>query len=209
MVRLTGQLLSLAASGSLGKIITYSNWKGRAYAKKFSVPTNNQQLAQLGMRAAMGFLSKQWTLISTSDRDSWNAAALAKHVSEFDAFVGYNLKRTAENLAPTKAMPEEAVSYNPAAVGQAVTPFPTFVNVAFFLLSAPEGWTMTIYRNDVSGFEPLPENMVHLASGPFAPTLINIRDVPPSRGTWYYRWKSGDPFGNQRFHVGEGTAVWT
>lgn len=209
MVRLTGQLLSLAASGSLGKIITYSNWKGRAYAKKYSVPTDNQQTGHLGMRAVMSFVSQEWQGLPTIDRDTWNSTAVDRQISEFDAFVSLNLLRAVETDAPTKANPPTPATFTPSAFGQTVTPEDQFVDVAFGFVPAPEEWSMTIFRNDISGFTPSLENMVHQVTGAVAPTITHIRDVPPTRGTWYYRWQSGDPFGNKRLHGFEATAVWT
>lgn len=209
MVRLKGQLLSLDASGSLGKTMTFSSWKGRAYAKKFSVPTNNQQTGHLGMRAGMSFVSQEWQGLSTADKDTWNSTAVDRQISEFDAYVGLNLLRTVETNAPTKANPPTPAAFTPASFGQVVTPEDQFVDVAFGFVPTPEEWSMSIFRSDVSGFTPSLENMVHQVAGTIAPTITHIRDVPPTRGTWYYRWQSGDPFGNKRLHGSEGTAVWT
>lgn len=209
MVRLKGQLLSMSASGSLAKTLTYSNWKGRAYVKKYSQPTNNEQLAQLGMRAAMGFLSKEWTLLSTADKDSWNELAAADVVSEFDSFIGYNLLRNAEGLAPTKALPAVQASFEPTAIAQNVTPFPTFIDISFTCPPTPESWNMTLFRSDGSGFTPGTENMVHQVPCTTAPTITHIRDVPPFRGFWYYRFQTGDPAGNKKLHIGEPVADWT
>lgn len=209
MVRLKGQLLSLDASGSLAKTLTFSSWKGRAYAKKFSVPTDNQQTGHLGMRAAMSFVSQQWKGLSTANKDTWNAPATEHQISEFDAYVSLNLLRAVETNAPTKANPPVEATFTPSAFGQTVTPEDQYVDVAFAFVPVPGEWSMTIFRSDISGFTPALENMVHQVTGAIAPLITHIRDVPPTRGTWYYRWQSGDPFGNKRSHSGEGTAVWT
>lgn len=209
MVRLKGQLLSLDASGSIGKTVTYSNWKGRGYAKKYSVPTDNHQPGHLGMRAAMGFLSTQWSGLATADKDTWNSTAVDEQISEFDAYVGFNLLRTVETNAPTKAQPPTPATFAPGTVGFTVTPKSSFVDVQFGFVPTPVTWSMTIFRSDVNAFTPSLANMVHQVTGVVLPTLNHIRDVPPNRGTWYYRWQSGDAFGNKHLHFVQGEANWT
>ena len=53
MAKITGPLFSLTASGSVGKTIVYSAWKGRPYVRRLVIPMNPQNVAQTEVRNAM------------------------------------------------------------------------------------------------------------------------------------------------------------
>jgi len=198
----------MAASGTMGKTLIASNWKGRAYLKKHAIPSNNQQPAQLGIRAAMGFLAQQWALLSAVQQATWEAPAGDANISPFDAYISENLLRHADAKAPMKRLPEVLAAFAPAAVGLTVADKDTYVEVNFSGPPAPPTWSMAIYRSSSTGFTPAPSNMVHLELAVIAPTFMHIRDVPPSRGTWYYRWRAGDIKGNSYTHASEQSVVW-
>lgn len=53
MAKVTGPLFSLTASGSVGKTVVYSSWKGRPYVRRLVIPMNPQNVAQTEVRNAM------------------------------------------------------------------------------------------------------------------------------------------------------------
>ena len=53
MAKTTGPLFSLTASGTVGKTITYSNWKGRPYVRRRVIPLNPMNANQEEVRNAM------------------------------------------------------------------------------------------------------------------------------------------------------------
>src|SRR5215467_10281648 len=50
MARTTSPLLSLGASGSIGKSIVFGTWKGLSYARQYVVPQNPKTTAQTATR---------------------------------------------------------------------------------------------------------------------------------------------------------------
>ncbi len=203
MVKLKGQLLSLGASGSLGKAVTFSNWKGRAYAKKFASPTNNQQMTQLGLRAGMTFLSQQWANISAADKATWVNTAAASQISPFDAYVGDNLSALVDDKSPSKAFPSAPVAFNPGTFQPAADVFDNYIIYKAGVVPTPVAWSMYIYRSDTTGFTPGPSNMVHAVIPLIAASYLEVRDVPPTHGTWYYRQRTGDATGSTKLHTAE------
>jgi hypothetical protein len=53
MAKTTGPLFSLTASGTVGKTITYSNWKGRPYVRRRVIPLNPMLAGQMAVRNAL------------------------------------------------------------------------------------------------------------------------------------------------------------
>lgn len=68
MARLTGPLMSLTASGTLGKAITFSRWKGIAYARTRVIPFNPQTDDQDEVRNAFTCLNEMWKRMPMATR---------------------------------------------------------------------------------------------------------------------------------------------
>lgn len=66
MAKTTGPLFSLEASGTVGKTVTYSQWKGRPYVRRRVIPFNPYEADQVAARnrirvMAAGMTWAQWT----------------------------------------------------------------------------------------------------------------------------------------------------
>ena len=46
MAKVTGPLMSLEASGTIGNALTFSRWVGRPYVRRYTIPGNPQTLGQ-------------------------------------------------------------------------------------------------------------------------------------------------------------------
>lgn len=60
MAKVTGPLMSLEASGTIGDALTFSRWVGRPYVRRYSVPGNPQTMMQETHRnrfSAMGTIA--------------------------------------------------------------------------------------------------------------------------------------------------------
>lgn len=99
MAKLSGPLMSLNASGQIGKTITFAGWKGIKTARQYSVPANPQTADQLSQRslltAAVEFYRTH--LQGADEQAAWNLAALhdPRPLSGFNAFSSNALKRSA------------------------------------------------------------------------------------------------------------------
>ena len=58
MAKVTGPLMSMAASGSIGGTLTFATWVGRAYVRNLVIPSNPQTLIQMAVRNAFSALGK-------------------------------------------------------------------------------------------------------------------------------------------------------
>ena len=102
MPRLNGPLFSLGAAGQLGKSVVYSSWKGRAYGRKFVVPTNPNDLDQRFQRQMLAALTGWWQYLKTQPAliNDWLEIAAAENFSTFNAFIKTNLHRETLDRVP-------------------------------------------------------------------------------------------------------------
>ncbi|KKM52353.1 hypothetical protein LCGC14_1554890, partial [marine sediment metagenome] len=100
-----GPLMSLDASGTVGKAITFSKWKGRNYVRERVIPSNPKSGAQTGRRAMFKFLSQGWAGISTADKATWDDLADQIVCPNFNAYVKANMAGWHNFIAPSQATP--------------------------------------------------------------------------------------------------------
>lgn len=151
MVKLKGPGFGMAASGSLGKAITYSTSKGRAYVKKKPNPKQPRSGLQVSGRVMMTYLSKQWSQLQTAQQDSWINSFPDPRLNAYNSFLRYNLERWRRRAGPTKAYPatddspqatvENLTAHNGvrSAKLELWTAAPTFNNWSFLILHSPDG----------------------------------------------------------------------
>lgn len=73
MAKVTGPLMSLDASGTIGKTAVFSKWKGQNYVRLRVVPQNNQTSGQQDARTMLGSVGHVLSLIlkpTETDRGS-------------------------------------------------------------------------------------------------------------------------------------------
>ena len=56
MARVTGPLMSMEASGTIGKSLTFANWVGRQYVRRWTRPSNPQTADQMEQRNAFSVI---------------------------------------------------------------------------------------------------------------------------------------------------------
>ena len=56
MAKVTGPLLSLEASGTVGDALTFSRWVGRPYVRRYTVPTAEKRLRWVSWPKVCGLL---------------------------------------------------------------------------------------------------------------------------------------------------------
>lgn len=105
MVKLKGPALSLQASGTVGQAVTISNWKGRHYLKRKSLPTDPNTPAQHSHRLMLQWLNNRWSPLTTNQQASWTDLAARKNILPRSAFIGENLRRFNLFKGPTKTYP--------------------------------------------------------------------------------------------------------
>lgn len=87
MARVSGPFLSLAASGTVSKLITASRWKGIAYMREWFKPQNPRTEAQVKQRTRLTKAVASWHLESAETKALWEQASAGKPVSGFNLYV--------------------------------------------------------------------------------------------------------------------------
>lgn len=74
----------------LGKQVVFSMWKGRAYMRSYTVPSNPKTNAQTANRLDMARLVTDWQAyiaVTPALVTKWNAAALSELISGYNRFI--------------------------------------------------------------------------------------------------------------------------
>jgi len=119
MAKLKAPLLSLGASGQLGKALVYFPWKGLDVVREYVVPANPQSAPQVTQRGYMTFAVAMWhtQAYTAADVIAWNryAGTLAAIMSGFNAMV--MLAIAAQAAAISWNLISDVVVDTPTAVG--------------------------------------------------------------------------------------------
>src|SRR5512146_3025360 len=190
MARVTGPLMSVDASGTIAKSVTFAKWKGRNYTRRWATPSNPRSGLQTAVRAMLRFLSQYWATLATLDQESWNTQAASLKISAFNAFVRQGQMRLKQGLTPCQANTgnhnsDAIVTDTPttAGTGRSVT-----VNVANTGLT--NEWGTKIYRKLAGAPTGALSELVAVI--PFDAGAAIFEDVVPTAGTWHYKAQAFD-----------------
>lgn len=199
MVKLTGPMFSLGASGTLAKAVTFATWKGRAYARTRVIPSNPRTGLQVGMRAGITAAPPFWNVgLNDAGRLLWNDAVGAEAISGFNLFTrvgqqnirnnyGYRLDYTDDDLSDTPAAPAA-----PSADQDG-----TDVDITWTHEAAAA--TVLIFHGEDTGFTANVSSLIaHLSSGVETWTHRN-----PGLGAHYYDIRSAGTDGGVGALAGE------
>jgi len=185
MVKLTGPIQSLAASGSIAKAITASSWKGRQYLKRRPVPEDPQSPAQIAQRAMVTFLSTVWSTLSHADQATWSEVAASTQVPPYNAFLGYNLDRLHTVRGPTKKYPaaEEGTVGTPAGAEPLCTNAVHSIHTNFWFSDQDDVWGYILMSRQEAGDPPDLTNLVYMGLAEADPHE-NIQIIQRPVGLW-------------------------
>lgn len=143
MAKIGGPLLSLNASGTIAGTLTFSNWKGIAYARTRVTPANPRSIAQTATRAVFTFLQNLYKFLPGIGREPWIAAIRGAQMTPENLILSKNVghMRTAADLGDITLAPGSGGGIPPAAA--TFTAGSGNITVAVTAPSAPSGWTLT------------------------------------------------------------------
>lgn len=95
MAKVTGPLLSLDASGTVAKTMTFSRWKGINYVRQRVIPTYSNSAEQVAVRDIVSDASIAWktnatvgaVTINSAYKLAFNNAASGTAMSGFNLFI--------------------------------------------------------------------------------------------------------------------------
>lgn len=102
MARVDGPLMSLDASGTIGKALTFSKWKGVNYVRQRVTPYNPQSTGQTTHRTTFSDAVALWQVKDASTQGDWNdrAKELGYNMSGFNLFVQQYISQSGDPTLP-------------------------------------------------------------------------------------------------------------
>ncbi len=208
MVKLTGPCMSMTASGTLNKTLTFSIWKGRAYARQRVIPVNPRSANQTGMRCMFSFLSKQWDGLSDPNKASYDEDAEARSISPFNSFMKRNMDRWKNYQPPSQHFTAAEASTPLTVTTMGLTGGEAHVNVELTPSGAPDIWGMEVYRDLLEITDPNNSNAVYVIEADAA-NMVEFNDTGLEPGTYHYRAAVINTDGIRGTAIADATAVVT
>lgn len=103
MARVTGPLFSLDASGTVGKAMTFSKWKGLNYVRLRVIPANPQTASQVSQRNTLTAATSCWKhefSVDAISKASWNVSASGTGMSGFNRFTSVFIRTNTQKESP-------------------------------------------------------------------------------------------------------------
>lgn len=187
MASVKGPLFSLDASGSIGKAVVYSKWKGRNYVRRLVVPANPRSGGQLSSRAMVTFLSQYWASLSTAEQADWDTLAAVTNISPFNAFLKYNLGRWSTNDLPSQQHPAE--EGDAAGVSSAFTATAGLksITISYTVGTLNQNWGVLIFRGLAADMGVTRAEMVHVLVAESAAAFTWLNTGLTTGVPYYYR----------------------
>ncbi len=186
MVKLSGPMSSFRASGTLAKLLTYSNQRGRPYLKKHSNTPNVNTAAQRITRDMFAWLANQWSQIGAPNRLLWEPRARIDHLTPYNAYVAFNTKRWCNFIRP---------SQSPAA-NQVLTPSTrpigfcswngTQFEISTGIATLNDGWGFLIFAGPLPNYTPTRSHTIIMATDSTTPAQ-NFLWTPPAAVSTRFR----------------------
>ncbi len=194
MVKLTGPMLSRAASGTLAGQLTFGFSGTTPTLRKKPTPKQPRSGLQISMRAMMTFLSKQWKNLTTNQQETWNLCGTHKQLDAYHRYLGHNLERWRNKTPPTKEYP--AAEQGDSAI------FPVYDAIGgvrhcvlswYEWLDPKDTWTWLIFHK--LGADP-PENvqnLIHVGLYQVAPAkTFTHQNLPPGIHHYHFAMATDD-----------------
>lgn len=186
MARVNAPLMSLDASGTIGKALVYSKWKGRHYVRTWVIPSNPRTGLQVGMRSGIAIAPTLWNLaLSASDRAAWGAAVGAEAISGFNLFCRAGQKSIRNNYGYfIQESDQSQTTTPPAPAGPSADQDGTDVDITW--TQSAGAHTVMIFHGIETGFTASIASLIAIAQD--NPEIWTHRN--PGLGTHYYDIRS-------------------
>lgn len=143
MAVVTGPLMSLTASGTIAKTITYGDWKGIKYARTRVIPANPQSVEQTKTRSVFAYLGDLYKFFPAIAREPWIAAVSGIPMTAQNLMQSKNVSILREELDLTNLVLSPGARGGSPPTGIVTTPGAGSLSVAVSAPAAPTGWTLT------------------------------------------------------------------
>jgi len=191
-------LFGLDASGTLGGSIVFSKWRGRTYVRRHAIPSNPKSGLQVGMRAAMKFVTQDWANLSAANQDKWADLAASDNITKLNAQVRYDQRLTRRNLGIWQTPDASAGTTPSAPTMTSITAQPKTLVLLWASGANTPSYNWYIYRSLTTGFTPDVSNLIAIV----AAATLTYTDPNLTTGTEYFYVVKG---GNTNGELGAGS----
>lgn len=183
MVKLTGPMMSVDASGTFAKTLVCSKWKGRNYARRWATPSNPQSPLQTGVRSVFKYIAQAFGSLSAAQKAEWDDLAEAGNYTNLNAQIGDAVDRGRRNLG-WRIGPDESAGTTPdAPTSPTVTAQPKSLVFSWTRPAGNQGdYTTAVYMSLTGTFTPDISNLVAVVD--VTTTSVTIKGL--TTGTTYY-----------------------
>jgi hypothetical protein len=139
----TAPLFSLAASGSIGKAIVYSDWKGVPYARRHVIPSNPKTPKQVSIRKTFQWVHDFYKFMDPQAQEAWVAYTKGIAMTPGNAFTQANVPVLNGAIDNTAMIFSKPVNSGPPCPTITATPGSGSFTVTLGTPVMPTGWTIT------------------------------------------------------------------
>ncbi len=92
MAKITAPLLSFGARGTIGKVMTFADWRGVPYVRQHVIPANPKSTPQVLTRDIFANMNTRWKQGGPLMRACWDRFAVGQRFVGRNRYMGDNLK---------------------------------------------------------------------------------------------------------------------
>ena len=188
MVKVSGPMMSMDASGKLGDAVVFSKWKGRNYVRQLVKPANPKSGLQTGMRAMFAYLSQQWVNTTAPDQASWDALAAQIVASPFNAYMRQNQRFWRDFTAPSKNVAHAEGDLVGTVETNTATGGVRSITISTELGTINQNAGMIVFKSTTTGFTPALSNAIKVLRVAVAATPAVFVDSPLAADEYFYNF---------------------
>jgi hypothetical protein len=136
--------MSLGASGTIGKTLTASKWKGQPYFRQRVVPANPQTASQNAVRGAFQTASGIWKNAGPLLTAPWDLYAKGQVLTGRNAFIGAFTRDNQGQVNMDNMVFSPGAKGGVAPASAIATPGSSELSIAITPPTPPTGWTVTL-----------------------------------------------------------------
>lgn len=144
MAKVNAPLFGFSATGTIGKSVTFGNWKGVPYARQRVTPANPRSTQQTTTRNCFSNMSAAFKAAPGILRDVFSDSVQGKPLTPRNRFIGVNLAvlRGAADLAGLITSPGTRSAPGIGSVSAATGTAAGEIDLTYGLPELPSGWTL-------------------------------------------------------------------
>jgi len=142
MARVVAPLLSFGGSGQIAKTQVYATWKGRPYARRYTIPSNPNTADQQETRGTFAWLNNVWKFMPSTAVEAWQAYGRNSRFTDRNGFIKINLSDLIGEADLTNFIFSPSASGGLAASAITVTPGNDQLGILLTAPTLPTGWSI-------------------------------------------------------------------